>query len=148
MECFYLEEQTVYSPQLYDTVCRLVGQLTRRPVGVDADLLQNLIASENSHLLFLRQNSLVVGMATVGMYLSPTGRKAWIEDLVVDEAFRGKKVGRKLMEEVMAFVRKSAPVTLMLTSKPARVAANALYRSMGLEIKETNVYNQSVFLNK
>lgn len=148
MECFYLEEQTVYSPQLYDTVCRLVGQLTRRPVGVDADLLRNLIASENSHLLFLRQNSLVVGMATVGMYLSPTGRKAWIEDLVVDEAFRGKKVGRKLMEEVMAFVRKSAPVTLMLTSKPARVAANALYRSMGLEIKETNVYNQSVFLNK
>ena len=143
-----MEEQTVYSPQLYDTVCRLVGQLTRRPVGVDADLLRNLIASENSHLLFLRQNSLVVGMATVGMYLSPTGRKAWIEDLVVDEAFRGKKVGRKLMEEVMAFVRKSAPVTLMLTSKPARVAANALYRSMGLEIKETNVYNQSVFLNK
>ncbi len=148
MECFYLEEQTVYSPQLYDTVCRLVGQLTRRPVGVDADLLRNLIASENSHLLFLRQNSLVVGMATVGMYLSPTGRKAWIEDLVVDEAFRGKKVGRKLMEEVMAFVRKSAPVTLMLTSKPARVAANALYRSMGLEIKETNVYDQPVFLNK
>lgn len=148
MECFYLEEQTVYSPQLYDTVCRLVGQLTRRPVGVDADLLQNLIASENSHLLFLRQNSQVVGMATVGIYISPTGRKAWIEDLVVDEAFRGKKLGRKLMEEVMAFVRRSAPVTLMLTSKPARVAANALYRSLGLKIKETNVYNQSVFLNK
>lgn len=148
MECFYLEEQTFYTPQLYDTVCRLVGQLTRRPVGVDADLLQNLIASENSHLLFLRQNSQVVGMATVGIYISPTGRKAWIEDLVVDEAFRGKKLGRKLMEEVMAFVRRSAPVTLMLTSKPARVAANALYRSLGLEIKETNVYNQSVFLNK
>lgn len=148
MECFYLEEQTVYSPQLYDTVCRLVGQLTRRPVGVDADLLRNLIVSENSHLLFWRQNSQVVGMATVGIYISPTGRKAWIEDLVVDEAFRGKKLGRKLMEEVMAFVRRSAPVTLMLTSKPARVAANALYRSLGLEIKETNVYNQSVFFNK
>ena len=79
-------------------------------------------------------------MLTLGKYYSPTGCKAWIEDVVVDNAYRGQGLGRMLVEEAIEQARGWGAETLMLTSNPKRIAANALYRSLGFEPKETNVY--------
>ena len=79
-------------------------------------------------------------MFTVGMYLSPTGSKAWIEDVVVDEAYRGCGLGRVLMSHAIEYCKAEKIDTVYLTSNPRRVAANALYQSMGFERKETNMY--------
>jgi ribosomal protein S18 acetylase RimI-like enzyme len=64
----------------------------------------------------------------------------WIEDVVVDEAARGKSVGRRLVEHAMAYAASLGGGSLMLTSRPSRIAANRLYRSCGFSTKETNVY--------
>ena len=85
----------------------------------------------------------IVAMCTLATYLAPTGRKAWIEDVVVDSQMRGQKLGRLLIDRVVDEARRLAPCSLMLTSRPARVAANALYKSAGFEQRETNVYKKS-----
>ena len=94
----------------------------------------------HSHLFLLFHGGSIVGMLTVGIYLSPTGSKAWIEDVVVEEASRGLGLGRMLVAHAIDFCRQQQVDTLMLTSNPKRIAANTLYRSLGFEQKETNVY--------
>jgi ribosomal protein S18 acetylase RimI-like enzyme len=79
-------------------------------------------------------------MLTVGIYHSPTGGKAWIEDVVVDENFRGQGLSKLLVLHAIEFVKSQHIPLLMLTSNPSRIAANKLYQSMGFERKETNVY--------
>lgn len=83
----------------------------------------------------------IVGCATLCIYCSPTGRKASVEDVVVASACRGQHLGKRLIEHIIAFARRElAPIDLGLTSRPSRVAANSLYRSLGFTPKETNVY--------
>lgn len=74
-----------------------------------------------------------------------TGRKACVEDVVVNLACRGHHIGRKLMEYIIDFARcELGDVDLHLTSSPRRVAANNLYRSVGFQQRETNVYNLEI----
>lgn len=131
---------TTFIGSHYETVRCLLGQLTTRSVAFTEDDYRQLIATANSRLLLLCYDDIVVGMLTLGKYYSPTGRKAWIEDVVVDNAYRGQGLGRMLVEEAIEQARGWGAETLMLTSNSKRIAANALYRSLGFEPKETNVY--------
>ena len=70
----------------------------------------------------------------------PTGGKAWIEDVVVDETFRGQGLSKLLVAHAIEFTKSKGIPSLMLTSNPKRIAANKLYQAMGFERKETNVY--------
>ena len=68
-----------------------------------------------------------------------------MEDVVVNSAFRGQHIGRKLMDFIIDFARRElGDVDLHLTSRPQRVAANNLYRSVGFQQRETNVYNLEI----
>ena len=82
----------------------------------------------------------IAAMATLAFYTSPTGRKAWIEDVVVDESCRGRGFGKLIVQYAIDFARRSSGCKLMLTSRPSRVAANRMYASLGFERRETNVY--------
>jgi ribosomal protein S18 acetylase RimI-like enzyme len=103
-----------------------------------------LIASSNNQLFLLQDDGQVIGMLTVGIYLSPTGSKAWIEDVVVDSDYRGQGLGRQLVSHAIEHARHEGYDSLMLTSAPKRIAANALYRALGFEHKETNVYTYPI----
>lgn len=93
-----------------------------------------------NRLLLLTVDGEVMGMCTVGFYTSPTGRKAWIEDVVVDAQCRGLHLGERLVASAVSFAEREGFNTLMLTSRPSRVAANRLYQKVGFERKKTNVY--------
>jgi ribosomal protein S18 acetylase RimI-like enzyme len=68
----------------------------------------------------------------------------WIEDVVVDEAMRGRSIGRLLVNSAIEYAKTLGGGTLMLTSRPSREAANALYRSCGFVFKETNNYKMEI----
>ena len=131
-----------------DAVNHLLVQLSSSPAVFTGEHLAKITESSSSHLFFAEYEGDVVGMLTVGEYLAPTGRKLWIEDVVVDEAMRGRSVGRMLVEHAIAFAKDFGKGTLMLTSRPSRVAANNLYRSCGFEPKETNMYRMSILAEK
>ncbi len=86
----------------------------------------------------------LVGMAAICRTLLPTGTKWWIEDVVVDPGCRGCGLGRRLVQTLIDHAISHGGGTVMLTSRPSREAANALYRSMGFERKETNVYRMKL----
>lgn len=145
-----------YSHSLLARLNALLAQLSSTAAPMTPAALQALIAAPDSHLYALAampegaadagcpaaDDAHIVAMCTLATYLAPTGRKAWIEDVVVDSQMRGQKLGRLLIDRVVDEARRLAPCSLMLTSRPARVAANALYKSTGFEQRETNVYRR------
>lgn len=127
-----------------EAITQLLAQLTPTPHHFTERELSEVISDPSSALFLLWEGCKVVGMLTVGAYLSPTGRKLWIEDVVVDSAARGKGYGKRLVEHAIEYARTLSPCTLMLTSNPTRIAANELYRASGFEQKATNVYKMSL----
>ena len=129
-----------YASEYQEAMQRFLDQLTSSPMTLTEEMFNQLLASPNSHLFFLWKDEQIAGMLTVGIYYSPTGGKAWIEDVVVDESFRGQGLSKLLVAHAIEFTQSKQIPTLMLTSNPKRVAANKLYQAMGFERKETNVY--------
>jgi GNAT superfamily N-acetyltransferase len=133
-------EIKTYSPEYHEAMQRFLNQLTTSPMVLTESMFHQLLSSENSHLFFIMKDEQIAGMLTVGIYYSPTGGKAWIEDVVVDETFRGQGLSKQLVAHAIEFVKSQQIPLLMLTSNPKRIAANKLYQAMGFERKETNVY--------
>ena len=140
MERITFKELKEFQPSYLADMNLLLSQLSSSHPTLDDQELQNILSSSNSHLYTLLYEERIVGMITLCTYLCPTGRKAWIEDVVVDSAFRGKGLGKLMVESVIDFVRQQKNTTLMLTSRPSRIEANQLYQGLGFERRETNVY--------
>lgn len=124
---------------------QLIFELTGRDTRLTVKDLCEIIDSENSILFVAKHNGNTVGMATLGTYTTPTGKKAWIEDVVVAKEQRGKGIGRKLIEYIIEYAKNNmSPCALMLTSRPERIEANKLYGSAGFELRRTNAYKMTV----
>lgn len=88
----------------------------------------------------LRDQGRIVGMLTLIVFRIPTGIRAWIEDVVVDETARGRGVGEALSQEAVRRALDLGARTVELTSRPSREAANRLYRRLGFVRRDSNVY--------
>ncbi len=133
--------------ELVIAFAHLIPQLSRSSPPPDAETLQVIASSEASTILIARdeeRNGAIVGSMTLAMFRIPTGLRAWIEDVVVDESARGKGVGRKLNERAIEIARDAGAKTIDLTSRPSREAANRLYQRLGFVARETNVYRYSM----
>lgn len=120
---------------------KLIPQLSRSNPAPDAETLRSIAESEASTLLVARdENGTIMGSMTLAMFRIPTGLRAWIEDVVVDEDARGQGVGRLLNEHALEIARQAGATTVDLTSRPSREAANRLYQRIGFVQRETNVY--------
>ena len=86
----------------------------------------------------------IVGMLTLVVFRIPTGVRALIEDVVVDETARGRGVGEALTYAAFDRARAAGAKTVDLTSRPSREAANRLYQRLGFERRDTNVYRYSL----
>jgi ribosomal protein S18 acetylase RimI-like enzyme len=139
-----IERITSADSSTAEAISLLLKQLSSQEFRFSERELAALINDPSSTLFLLFAEDKIAGMLTLGTYLSPTGRKAWIEDVVVDSAYRGKGYGKMLVEHAIEYARTLSPCTLMLTSNPARIAANELYRASGFEQKITNVYKMSL----
>ncbi|MBR4066355.1 MAG: GNAT family N-acetyltransferase [Bacteroidaceae bacterium] len=127
-----------------EAVNTLLGQLSSTPNELSKETLDAIVSSANSTLFVAETEGRVAGMLTLAHYLAPTGLKMWIEDVVVDKNMRGRSIGRLLVENAIAHAHQLGKGTLMLTSRPSREAANALYRSCGFKFKETNNYTMRI----
>ena len=139
-----IERITSADSSTAEAISLLLKQLSSQEFTFTERELAALINDSSSSLFLLFAEDKIAGMLTLGTYLSPTGRKAWIEDVVVDSTYRGKGYGKMLVEHAIEYARTLSPCTLMLTSNPARIAANELYRASGFEQKITNVYKMSI----
>src|SRR5512133_1397416 len=132
---------TRFSKRVFDAVLRLLPQLAPDAVLPDEQYFKSLLKSRNVHFFIAElDNEQIVGMLTIGIYDTPTGTKAWIEDVVVDESQRGKGFGEELTLYAINYSKALGARAVSLTSRPSRVVANKLYQKMGFTQYETNVY--------
>jgi len=138
-----ISEATAVDDELIAAFELLIPQLSSSNPPPGAEMLQAIVESDASVLLIARDatnGGRIVGSLTLALFLIPTGLRAWIEDVVVDDAARGKGVGRKLNEAALDHARTVGATTVDLTSRPSREAANRLYQRLGFEARETNIY--------
>lgn len=128
------------TPSVQEALARLLPQLSPQ-LGVPASgLLLSLLSSPSAVLLAARLGSRIVGVLTLVWYDVPSGRKAWIEDVVVDAAARGCGAGKALVRAALERAVAEGAERVLLTSSPARTEARSLYRKMGFEEAETSVF--------
>ena len=135
-----IREATEVDDALVAAMARLVPQLSASITAPDAAALSAIVASDASVLLLAEEDGEVVGAMTLVVFTIPTGVRAWIEDVVVDEAARGRGVGNALNRAAIERAREAGARTVDLTSRPSREVANHLYRRLGFEQRDTNVY--------
>jgi len=135
-----IEIATESTDELVQAMAVLIPQLSKsNPPPSRADL-NAIIASEASVLFIARVNGKIAGALTLATFRIPTGVRAWIEDVVVDADARGHGVGEALNMAAIAEARSRGAITVELTSRPSREAANRLYQRIGFVQRETNIY--------
>jgi ribosomal protein S18 acetylase RimI-like enzyme len=127
---------------------RLLPQLSKSAPPLDADALTEIATAQANTLLIARVGDEIVGTLTLVIFRIPTGVRAWIEDVIVDEPTRGKeyggkRVGQALTEEAIKIADRAGARTVDLTTRPARVAAGKLYERLGFEQRDSRVYRYS-----
>jgi ribosomal protein S18 acetylase RimI-like enzyme len=119
---------------------RLLPQLSSTAPPLDADALAAIIAAPASTVLIALADGKIIGTLTLAMFPIPTGVRAWIEDVVVDESARGRRVGEALTMTAVRLAKDAGARTVDLTSRPSRAAAGRLYERLGFEIRESRLY--------
>jgi ribosomal protein S18 acetylase RimI-like enzyme len=134
-------QATTVSEELVTAFARLVPQLSSSSSTPTREDLEEIVSSPATTILVARDDEdAIIGSLTLVMFRTPTGSRAWIEDVVVDEAARGQGAGAALVDEAIRLAVGAGARTVDLTSRPAREAANALYEKAGFRARETNVY--------
>ena len=128
------------SQEVLDACHRLIPQLSSSSTPVTLPELKEIVASESTVLFAATKDGAIVGLLTLATFRIPTGMRAWIEDVVVDESARGHGVGEALNHAAITEARRRGAKTVDLTSRPSREAANRLYQRIGFVARDTNVY--------
>ncbi|HEX4903051.1 MAG TPA: GNAT family N-acetyltransferase [Acidimicrobiales bacterium] len=130
---------------LVEAMQRLIPQLSSSSPPPGLDELVDIVRSPSTDLFLVTDDDgTVLGTATLVTFAIPTGRRAWIEDVVVDDAARGKGVGGALTRAMVDRAEELGCTTVDLTSRPSREAANRLYQREGFEPRDTNVYRYRI----
>ncbi len=119
---------------------RLLPQLSTNAVPPDKQAVHRIVGSEATTLLAARVDGEIVGLLSLAMFPIPTGLRAWIEDVVVDEAARGRGIGEALTRTALSLARAAGARTVDLTSRPTRAAAGRLYERVGFTSRSTRIY--------
>lgn len=130
--------------EILEAFGRLIPQLSSSNPAPDLERLKGIVEHEAISLFLARSHGRIVGALTLAVFPIPTGVRAWIEDVVVDESARGQGVGEALNRAALDRARDLGAITVDLTSRPSRTEANRLYARLGFVARETNVYRFDV----
>lgn len=154
-----ISEVKKFDERYFNAMRQLLLQLVSEEQLPSKEHFVRLIESQNSQLFIAQlegtelnelknaqlegtsiKNSQIVGTMTIATYEIPSGKRMWIEDVVVDTTHRGKGIGQQLIQYAIEHCKAMGGTDIRLTSRPARVAANLLYQKVGFNQVETNVY--------
>ena len=123
---------------------RLLPQLSRSAPPLGHADLETIVNCPANTVLLARSAGTIIGTLTLVMFPLPSGLRAWIEDVVVDQSARGQGAGEVLTREALRIAREAGARTVDLTSRPSREAAGRLYERVGFEIRESRLYRHTL----
>ena len=130
------------TPQVVEAFGVLIPQLSSSSPPPTAAELQAMVDADANDVLVAVDSTTgqLLGSLTLVTFRIPTGIRSWIEDVVVDDAARGRGVGEALNQFALDLARSKGAKTVDLTSRPTREAANRLYLRMGFQLRTSNLY--------
>ena len=122
----------------------LLRQLNPEAPAITKKILVKIL-SEKSYVKIAvfrdkSKNNQIFGMASLHIIRTLFGLKGLVENVVVDEGYRGKGFGKQLMNGLIEAAKKKGVGYLELTSGPEKQSAHRMYESLGFKKRETNVY--------
>jgi len=123
-----------------DALRRLLRQVSSSATALTPERVREVLRTPSTAVLVARLDGQIVGMALLLTLTTLSGDTGYVEEVVVDEAVRGRHIAAMLMRELLSLAERKGHRFVDLTSRPSRAAANALYRSLGFELRETNCY--------
>ena len=136
-------EANIVTEGIVNTFKKLIPQLSPNASVPSKSELEDIINSNNT-IIFLAEEDGIVGVLTLVFNKIPSGNKVWIEDVVVDNAARGKGVGEELTRFAIKYVANKGIKQINLTSSPERIVANKIYQKLGFIKRGTNVYRLTI----
>lgn len=137
-----IEEITQLTDEVYGALINLLPQVSASALRPTFSDVEEIVNANATHLFVARDpiTLTIVGALTLAIFRIPTGMRAWIEDVVVDESGRGKGIGRALCHAAIMRASTVGARTIDLTSRPSREPAHRLYESIGFQVRDTRVY--------
>ncbi|HHY88678.1 MAG TPA: GNAT family N-acetyltransferase [Chloroflexi bacterium] len=138
-----ITELTHVTDEVVQAFEHLVPQLSSSAKIPTREEIEDMVQSKSSIVLVARDpdhGGRIIGSLTLAVFRIPTGVRAWIEDVVVDNTYRGRGIGEALTRAALERARQEGARTVDLTSRPTREAANRLYQRVGFKLRQTNLY--------
>lgn len=142
MSDYRIKLLSIANTKIAKEISKLLLQLDPTAPPISTELLKKIVNSTTTFIYVATNVSdKIIGMITLVSFPKlEEFNKTWIEDLVVDEKYRGKGIAKALMEKAFEKAKLLGVKSISLTSRPSRIIANAFYKKLGFEIKETNYY--------
>jgi ribosomal protein S18 acetylase RimI-like enzyme len=135
-----IEELREVTDDVVDAFASLLPQLSSSAKPLDAAAINDVVSSPSITVLLARDEGKIIGSLSLVVFRIPTAVRAWIEDVVVDEAAGRRGAGTALVREAVERAKSAGARTVDLTTRPSRVAAGNLYEKAGFTQRETRVY--------
>ncbi len=133
---------TTASADSLQDINKLLLQLRRNPsepLGTEQDL-NDIVTDKNVIFIAVQDGEKIIGMATAYLAQKFGKKTGFVEDVVVDETYRGQGLGQKVMEVLIQQAKNAGASQLYLTSGPDRITAQKLYLRIGFKKRETDVF--------
>lgn len=118
----------------------LLPQLSSSAKPLTYARLLDMVKNMATTTLVIKDGQKIIGIGMIMIYDVPTEKRAWLEEIIVDEGYRGQGLGEQVSKELIEIAKRERVNRVYLSSGPQREAANKLYQKLGFEKKETNVY--------
>ncbi len=121
----------------------LLRELNAGASELTMERLKKICAAPQMHLFIAYDAENIIGMATLEIGETMMGTQGYVHDIVVSSVYRGKGLGKMLMEKVIMEARKLAVRHVDLTSNPKR-NTEKFYLSLGFVKRETDCYRKEL----
>lgn len=138
-----IQELRRATPKSLKEINNLLPQLSKSPNRLTLSFLNSIVRDKNTCLVVAKEDDQIVGMATLILTITPNGKRAKIEDVVVDDKYRGKGIGEKLSKRLIAIAKSKRVRRVELTTSQRRIAAHRLYEKVGFKKVDSDVYRIS-----
>lgn len=131
---------TESSANLEEAIRNLARQIGSNYKELTREDFHEIMTSPNTTILVAKKKENIIGMITLLVYRIPYVKKASIDDLVIDEAYRGQGIAKQLLNQAIRLAKEKGAAYIDLTARPRRAEGNSLYEKFGFQKRDTNVY--------
>tara|TARA_B100000929_G_C15474693_1_gene409063 strand:+ start:1054 stop:1482 length:429 start_codon:yes stop_codon:yes gene_type:complete len=133
-------KKTDINPTIQNQVSDLFKQLGGNKKQVP---LNEIVDGKNQiTVAYCSENNEIIGIALMGSYNVISGKKGWIEDVVVNSEHRGKGIGRKLLNKLLEVGNEKNLTEILLFTEDHRTPAISLYSDLGFKVKDSRIYTR------